>query len=291
MSQEQPQRPQSQEEPQEPIKYGDVFNISGELAKKPITPQDAADMQAAENLVLGETQKGGPAAVMQSSAAVNNNRDLVGLYDFSDPGIAISDTEYAGHRIVTESVGGEATFINLISNQVAEPGNLDITEFKYPLYLSFKRRFYAKLLQKHPLPIETQRTYRIPPWLYICLNYIRLMRFTLCRRFVYQSCKFSQVLGQYVRTNLASSLAPANLGDDAITVGEALEASALSAGGKPVDEGDAAAIQAAEVRATGRMQAVPGGVAAKAQAAAAQNVRTMREEDKAKLKDVVAASS
>ncbi|XP_023773014.1 late embryogenesis abundant protein D-34 isoform X1 [Lactuca sativa] len=203
MSQEQPQRPQSQEEPQEPIKYGDVFNISGELAKKPITPQDAADMQAAENLVLGETQKGGPAAVMQSSAAVNNNRDLVGLYDFSDPGIAISDTEYAGHRIVTESVGGE-------------------------------------------------------------------------------------VLGQYVRTNLASSLAPANLGDDAITVGEALEASALSAGGKPVDEGDAAAIQAAEVRATGRMQAVPGGVAAKAQAAAAQNVRTMREEDKAKLKDVVA---
>ncbi|CAI9300604.1 unnamed protein product [Lactuca saligna] len=189
MSQEKPQRPQSQEEPQEPIKYGDVFNISGELAEKPITPQDAADMQAAENLVLGETQKGGPAAVMQSSAAVNNNRGLVGLYDFSDPGIAISDTEYAGHRIVTESVGGE-------------------------------------------------------------------------------------VLGQYVRTNLASSLAPANLGDDAITVGEALEASALSAGGKPVDEGDAAAIQAAEVRATGRMQAVPGGVAAKAQAAAAQNDAT-----------------
>ncbi|KAI3674859.1 hypothetical protein L2E82_51861 [Cichorium intybus] len=62
-----------------------------------------------------------------------------------------------------------------------------------------------------------------------------------------------------------------------------------SAGGKPVDEGDAAAIQAAEVRATGRKQAVPGGVAAKAQAAAAHNIRAIREEDKTKLGDISAA--
>ncbi|KAI3510828.1 hypothetical protein L1887_17965 [Cichorium endivia] len=50
MSQAHPQRPQAQEELLEPIKYGNVCNVFGELANKPITPQDAADMQAAENL-------------------------------------------------------------------------------------------------------------------------------------------------------------------------------------------------------------------------------------------------
>ena len=89
---------------EEPIKYGDVFDVSGELANKAISPQDAADMQAAETKVLGKTQKGGPAAVMQSTADVNKNRG-VGQYD--DQGTAISDTEYAGHRIITESVGGQ----------------------------------------------------------------------------------------------------------------------------------------------------------------------------------------
>ncbi|XP_024981905.1 late embryogenesis abundant protein D-34-like [Cynara cardunculus var. scolymus] len=196
MSQEQPRRSQ-----EEPIKYGDVFNVSGKLANKPITPQDAADMQAAETKVLGQTVKGGPAAVMQSTANVNENRGLVGRYD--DQGIAVSDTEYAGHQIITESVGGE-------------------------------------------------------------------------------------VVGQYVRPNLASSPAPAKLGDDAVTIGEALEATVMSAGSKLVDQADAAAIQAAEVRATGRMQAVPGGVAARAQAAAAHNARTKPFENKTKLGDVLA---
>ncbi|KAI3678903.1 hypothetical protein L6452_38207 [Arctium lappa] len=196
MSQEQPRRSE-----EEPIKYGDVFNVSGELANKPITPQDAADMQAAETKVLGKTQKGGPAAVMQSTADINKNRGVVG--DDDNQGIAVSDTEYAGHRIVTESVGGE-------------------------------------------------------------------------------------VVGQYVRSNLASSLAPAKLGGDAVTVGEALEATVVSAGDKPVDQSDAAAIQAAEVRATGRMEAVPGGVAARAQSAAAQNARTPPLENKTKLGDVLA---
>lgn len=31
----------------EPIKYGDVFLVSGELASKPIAPGDAAMMQSA----------------------------------------------------------------------------------------------------------------------------------------------------------------------------------------------------------------------------------------------------
>ena len=57
MSQEQSQRSE-----QEPIKYGDVFPIQGELAEKTVAPGDAALMQTAENTILGHIQKGGAAA-------------------------------------------------------------------------------------------------------------------------------------------------------------------------------------------------------------------------------------
>lgn len=72
-----------------------------------------------------------------------------------------------------------------------------------------------------------------------------------------------------------------------ITIGEALEAAALTAGRKPVEWSDAAAIQAAEVRATGRTAIVPGGVAAAAQSAASLNARTPRAEDKTTLADIL----
>ncbi|CAA3003602.1 Hypothetical predicted protein [Olea europaea subsp. europaea] len=72
-----------------------------------------------------------------------------------------------------------------------------------------------------------------------------------------------------------------------ITIGEALEATALTAGHKPVDYSDAAAIQAAEVRATGRANIVPGGIAAAAQSAATRNARMTRDEDKTKLGDIL----
>ncbi|KAI6695554.1 hypothetical protein NL676_023264 [Syzygium grande] len=62
MSQEQPRRPQGGAEP---IQYGDVFDVSGKLQAEPIAPQDTATMQAAENMVLGQTRKGGITAVMQ----------------------------------------------------------------------------------------------------------------------------------------------------------------------------------------------------------------------------------
>ncbi|KAL5068203.1 hypothetical protein RYX36_019090 [Vicia faba] len=66
------------------------------------------------------------------------------------------------------------------------------------------------------------------------------------------------------------------LNKNAITIGEALEASALTrAGDKPLDQSDAAAIQAAEVRATGKNQTEPGGLGAMAQSAATRNARTM----------------
>ncbi|KAG6430328.1 hypothetical protein SASPL_108393 [Salvia splendens] len=72
-----------------------------------------------------------------------------------------------------------------------------------------------------------------------------------------------------------------------ITIGEALEATALTAGHRPVDYSDAAAIQAAEVRATGRTNIVPGGVAAAAQSAATRNARLANDEDKTKLGEIL----
>ncbi|XP_009111929.1 late embryogenesis abundant protein 47 [Brassica rapa] len=68
-----------------------------------------------------------------------------------------------------------------------------------------------------------------------------------------------------------------------ITIGEALEAAVLTAGNKPVEWSDAAAIQAAEVRATGRTNIMPGGVAASAQSAATLNARANSEDDKTTL--------
>ncbi|KAL6558066.1 hypothetical protein OROMI_018416 [Orobanche minor] len=76
-----------------------------------------------------------------------------------------------------------------------------------------------------------------------------------------------------------------------ITIGEALEATALTVGHRPVDYSDAAAIQAAEVRATGRTNIVPGGVAAAAQSAATRNARLPRDEDKTKLGDILSDAS
>uniref|UniRef100_A0A0E0M7X3 SMP domain-containing protein n=1 Tax=Oryza punctata TaxID=4537 RepID=A0A0E0M7X3_ORYPU len=82
-----------------------------------------------------------------------------------------------------------------------------------------------------------------------------------------------------------------------ITIGEALEATALSAGDQPVEPSDAAAIEAAEASAAGRLQddddddadAAPvGGLAARARAAADANARAERDEDKTTLGDVLA---
>ncbi|XP_039021577.1 late embryogenesis abundant protein D-34-like [Hibiscus syriacus] len=72
-----------------------------------------------------------------------------------------------------------------------------------------------------------------------------------------------------------------------ITIGEALEATALTAGKKPVDWSDAAAIQAAEVRATGRTSIIPGGVGAAAESAANLNAKATTEEEKTKLRDIL----
>jgi len=77
-------------------------------------------------------------------------------------------------------------------------------------------------------------------------------------------------------------------GNTKVTIGEALEATALAAGDEPVERSDAAAIQAAEARATGLDANVPGGLAAQAQSAAAANAWAERDADKTTLGDVLA---
>ncbi|XP_061376184.1 late embryogenesis abundant protein D-34-like [Gastrolobium bilobum] len=207
MNQEQPRRPHSD---QDPIKYGDVFGVSGDLADKPVAPEDAAMMQSAETRVLGKTQPRGAASFMQSAATQNEQAGLVGHRDVTDVagdrGVTVTETQVPGRRIVTEAVGG-------------------------------------------------------------------------------------QVVGQYVEPTPVQSGRAGAVRDIDITIGEALEATAQTAGGKPVDQSDAAAIQAAEVRATGSNVVSPGGLAAMAQSAAAYNADCKRDQEKIKLGDVLIAAT
>ena len=97
-----------------------------------------------------------------------------------------------------------------------------------------------------------------------------------------------QVVGQYIQPEVLAVTTPATfLASDPITVGEALETAAFSAAFKPIDQSDAAAIQAAEMRATRSNEILPGGIASEAQSAATRNSRTMRFEDQTTLSDVL----
>lgn len=107
---EQPRRTAAEENP-EPVKYGDVFPVAGELGDKPVAPQDAAMMQTAETRILGQTQKGGPAATMQAAAAFNEKAGLVSHTDVTNVagqrGVTVTETDVPGSRIITEAVAGQ----------------------------------------------------------------------------------------------------------------------------------------------------------------------------------------
>ncbi|KAJ4796702.1 hypothetical protein LUZ62_047948 [Rhynchospora pubera] len=200
MSQGQPRRPTNDQG----VKYGDVFDVKGDLAGQTIAPQDAALMQSAETMVLGQTQRGGPAAVMQSASRQNELTGFVGHDQAgraaANHGVTVTETIVPGGCIVTEFIAGQ--------------------------------------------PIG------------------RIMETDAPRQHVPEGAK--------------------------ITIGEALETAGLTAGDKPVERSDAAAIQAAEARATGRNATVPGGVSAQALAAADANARETCDEDKTKLRDILA---
>lgn len=72
-----------------------------------------------------------------------------------------------------------------------------------------------------------------------------------------------------------------------ITVGEALEATALAAGERPVDRTDVEAIRAAEMAAQGSDVTMPGGLADQAQAAVRSNADADRDDDKITVGDVL----
>ncbi|XP_078159634.1 late embryogenesis abundant protein D-34-like, partial [Carex rostrata] len=72
-----------------------------------------------------------------------------------------------------------------------------------------------------------------------------------------------------------------------ITIGEALEAAGNTLHDKPVEQSDAAAIQAAEAQAIGLNVTMPLGIAVHAQSAADANLWATRDEDKTKLSDVL----
>ncbi|KAL6648768.1 hypothetical protein ACP70R_012992 [Stipagrostis hirtigluma subsp. patula] len=241
MSQEQPRRPADQqaaggEQGQGAVRYGDVFPVSGGLADKPIAPQDAATMQAAESLVFGQTLKGGPAATMQSAATSNERMGVVGHGQATDAtavqGVTVSETRVPGGRIVTEFVAGQAVGQYLARDEV---GAGDV------------------------------------------------------------GAGAGGATGGAGGGGGAGDGGARGGGGGAgmaditkVTIGEALEATALAAGEMPVERSDAAAIQAAEARATGLDANIPGGLAAQAQSAAAANEWAARDEDKTTLGDVLA---
>jgi hypothetical protein len=100
-----------------------------------------------------------------------------------------------------------------------------------------------------------------------------------------------QAVGQYLEPDDAGVGAGGGGDETKITIGEALEAAGYAAGTRPVERSDAAAIQAAEVRATGLDANVPGGLAAQAQSAADANVWATRDEEKTTLGDVLSVGT
>ncbi|KAL2935695.1 Late embryogenesis abundant protein 32 [Bienertia sinuspersici] len=108
MAQQQPKKESDGPEQQNAIKYGDVFHVSGQTSEKPILPEDAASMESAEKIVMGQSPIGGPASVMRSAADVNVDLGLV------DPnsrrtteGIRVTKSNVEGTPIVTESINNE----------------------------------------------------------------------------------------------------------------------------------------------------------------------------------------
>ncbi|KAF2314856.1 hypothetical protein GH714_036944 [Hevea brasiliensis] len=97
------------------------------------------------------------------------------------------------------------------------------------------------------------------------------------------------VLAVYVDPRVPAAYPGSALG---ITIDEALEATAYSAtGDKPVDQNDAAAIKAVEVRAPRSNETPSTGIGAQAQSAADLNTRLMNDESKTTFSDVLAETS
>ncbi|XP_021281129.1 late embryogenesis abundant protein D-34-like [Herrania umbratica] len=227
MSQRQPRRPQGdQTSDQEAIKYGDVFDVTGRLASKPVAPRDAATMRTAENQVLGKTLDASAAAVMQSATDVNVMSGVVGPGQGNKMvervGVAVSKSrDVQGKVVVAEAIAGQ------IVGQCTPSDAQGITP------------------SPSPTPVRGDEGWTTSP-------------------------------------------TPRGAADhNGITIGEVLEATAISVGDKPVHQGDAAAIRVAEVRAAGSNVTQRRGLGATAQAAATFNDRVSYDYNKMTISDVL----
>ncbi|XVF80804.1 hypothetical protein PTKIN_Ptkin15bG0104900 [Pterospermum kingtungense] len=230
MSQGQPRRPQGQTDQasdQEATKYGDVVDVTGGLASKPVAPQDAATMRAAENQVLGKTLDAGAASDVQSAADRNLRSGVVGRNQGNEvvqrEGVTVSNSRDAqGNVVVTEAIADQ-----IVGQYVP---------------------FDVRRTTPSPTPTPTRGDSQ---W------------------------------------TAPSPTPPVAVNPTGITIGEALEATAISVGDKPVDQGDAAAIEAAEARAAGLDVNEPSGLGAKAQAAATFNTRVAYDYNMITISDVL----
>lgn len=73
-------------------------------------------MHSAEAAVMGQTQKGGPAATMQLAATCIEKAGLVGHDDATavaiEESVTITETDLPGRRIITKSAGGQVYLIH-----------------------------------------------------------------------------------------------------------------------------------------------------------------------------------
>ncbi|KAE9621942.1 hypothetical protein Lal_00032619 [Lupinus albus] len=114
------------------IRYGDVFQVDGELAKKPITPRDAAVVQSVESQIMGgHTQKGGPASIMESAAAKNERAGVVSHKASTniarnDGTTIYEDKCVGGKRVLTQTLGGEVLgqFVKNDNDHVPNKGTI-----------------------------------------------------------------------------------------------------------------------------------------------------------------------
>lgn len=67
----------------QPVTYGDILGVRGQLGLNAVTPEDAALMQSAESRTFGRTQRDGAAAVMQAAAEENVKAGFVKRGDHS----------------------------------------------------------------------------------------------------------------------------------------------------------------------------------------------------------------
>ncbi|KAL6600492.1 hypothetical protein ACP70R_045292 [Stipagrostis hirtigluma subsp. patula] len=131
MAQPQPRGEEAPAAKQEPIKYGDVYAVKGELAGQPIAPRDAAAMLAAEEQVEGvqlPRESGGgfsSAGFMEQAAQYNEALGAVQPGQASDAaathgGVNVTQDAVPGGRIVTEFVAGQAVGQYAVAEPPAE---------------------------------------------------------------------------------------------------------------------------------------------------------------------------